>query len=313
MRSRNRPASSSKQKIAEKNKIPNEIAKLIIGTKVRVPDRERFFAKRWGAILPAVASKVERVSDDTFKLEKSFFRRFMALLQSELAGSGKPQYEKFTPSDWIAQALVTVADFSLPEPEVDDTLWPTNKPIAEAWKKFPDSPRLRWGLPVGETLEYTGKDGRLKHIEPGDSHNPRIELLIRISNNRQSLPELTISLKGEPVCDLVGPLGSFADSHNEKTAHEKAGALWNSLSKAIAVCLKIENPTQGRPASNSGDDAALLHDHEGLTWRKVADILCKEDHQHDQKCADNFRIQAQHYWERQREKYLQTLPANSKD
>ena len=82
---------------------------------------------------------------------------------------------------------------------------------------------------------------------------------------------------------------------------KKAQVMWRFVTQEIAARLGIQDPGRGRPRSE--DHAAWLHYHFGLSWRKVAERLCKEDHRHASPCRDKYRKQAALYWERERKQY----------
>jgi hypothetical protein len=294
-----------KSAVHKEEEIPLHIDSLIKGRNrsVTIPDTGRFFAKQWEAMLPVVSSHVKQTGP-SFELTKSLFGRFMVYLRQELRQKDKPQYENFKSSDWIAQALCNAAEVLVPDESEykDDRLWPDGLPMSKAWQRCKNS-RVWYGMFREEIFEDPGQGAELQHITAGPIQYPRVKISLKAYNDRTKLPTLTISLRGEPICLLMNPTASSEDLGQKGPDKRDAKRLWDFVSRRISVLLGIEQPTQGRPSTGLGEEAAWLRHHAGLPWPQVARKLCPQQHQHDHHCTENYKQQAKQFWKRQREKY----------
>jgi hypothetical protein len=96
-----------------------------------------------------------------------------------------------------------------------------------------------------------------------------------------------------------------------KSGKSKAN-LWESISRLMAVFVGYQKRKAGNPRPNQGVEAARLHDREGLSWTKVADVLCKQPHKHKngKGCSENFRNQRNHFWAKHKA-YVKKLTAEA--
>jgi len=291
-----------KPAVPKDEELPPQIGTLIRGRTVTISDDGRFFPKRWEAMLPVVGSEAKQVGR-SFELSKSLFHKFMVYLRVDLREKNQPQYEKFEPSDWIAQALCKASEELVPDESeyLDDRLWPEDRPISQAWQNIGSIPSALWGF--DDLFEYAGPKEQLQPVTDSQFRYPRVRLRVYVPPDpeRQGVPELRISIKGEPVSVLINA-AERAGAPSE-TMKEEARKMWESLNRSVSVRLGIQQATQGRPSTALGEDAAWLHDHAGLSWAKVAPKLCSQKHQHDSHCTDNYKQQAKQFWKREREKY----------
>jgi hypothetical protein len=284
MGSRKRPPSQSESTVTHLELIPLEISQLIKSNSVRIPEPMRFFAKEWIAMLPLVSDQV-RETGGAFKLRPALFHSFMDSLRLSLRlrELSPTRYCRYRPSDLIAEALCSAAeDFSSGANDGAVSLY----------------------LPFRESLEYTSKETDATSNASKPFHDPKIEMALEVKRDGSNPPELTISMAGEPVKFLIDFNGMPADSSGKTAARMDAKRIWEFVSKRLAVRFGTERPHRGKPESDLGHDVAWMHDHAGLSWPKIAKMICKKQHQHTESCERNPRKLAQQYYSRQKKRYL---------
>jgi hypothetical protein len=282
--------------------IPPDIRKLIEGRMVSVPEPNRFFAKLWGAMLPATQLWVKEIKPNCVRLEPSFFESFMKRL---VLRSGEDQLSNLRPTDILAITLCEIArELILDAIRTEHTLlWPEDRPTPEAWRRHAVlNPDLGLGNEI--VFEYESGVG-LKPVQDNLFRYPRIGLQVLLipSSPEEVFPELVISIRGEALMMLIRPMLNFDDFHTVEGDQKTSKLIWDSLAKQIAVMLQINRPTRGAPGKQLGVRAALAHNQFGYSWTKVARSLCKKHHRHDSHCKENYRKQAEQFWKNERKGY----------
>jgi hypothetical protein len=276
--------------------IPAEIRALIIGRTVLVPKPDRFFGRLWREMLPALGTQVSKTKANTFKLNPTFFERFLFNIHLGLLHRRKADRSEHEASDRIAQALCDTADDLLLERSSteNETVWPAGRPLSEAWEPLKPLVPALW--PHEEIYEYVQGQG-LKPLTRDRTQHPRIGVTLHLARDpdTENLPELKISVKGRPIFDLIRPTQIPVDSPEWHLSVKEAKLLWNSLLHVLLVRLGIERPKRGRPGGNLGYRAAWLKHQVGMTWGQISHRLNQP--------KENCRKQAKQFWKRERDKY----------
>ena len=310
MRKSKRPALPRNDGPTGSEPLPPEIADLIDGKTrtVKIPQLDRFFAKKWTTMVDAV-QKHEHVTvlqPNEMLLQPDFFRRFSLYLRTVLGRKNRFAHVQ-TPSEFISQALCSAAEEFLPNGQQSvevtapiPTIWPNKRPLAEAWEPRDISKSL--SLPKGEIVFDCPSEGGIKRASGERQQQPRLGMRVSLNSEAcaSALPELTISIRGDGIWSLLRCATPFAAAADDK---KRAEQIWNELSNSIMVCLNLRRSGRGRPKSAQGFSAAFLRHYKRLQWNEVAEMLCKENHEHDFHCRENFRKQAEQFWKDERDKY----------
>jgi hypothetical protein len=255
-----------------------------------MPEPTRFFPLEWMAKLPLVSNQVTETGGE-FELRPALFQSFMDSLQVSLKMKKQfpAQYRDYRPSDFIAEALSSAAD---------------------DFSSGANDGAVSLGIPFQETFEYTSKQTDAASTASDVLQYPKIELVLEAKRDGSKPPMLTICVAGEPVKFLIDFNRMTADSPDKSAVRLEAKNIWDFVSKRVAVRLGAERPNRGKPESDLGYYVAWLHDHTGLSWPKIAKLVCKQQHKHTESCERNCRKLAQQYYSRQQKKYLAEATIN---
>jgi hypothetical protein len=307
-----------------------DVEEFVQGSQVNLKTAREFSKKSWKIYSQLVPDDARQVSSDLYEVSDRLLEKAKTGLAERSA-----YLKRNKKVDVFAAAMCRAAwEIGTASEEPDDNwenwnwfygqpIWGANHPISEAWAglgsmKVPsdiegslefDSDTREWvdGPPrlgaeieeiSAENEDASNKTGGIftsPAPPPPDYTGPRV---IRIScsfrKEKIFLPGLTVKLEGAPICQLMKAFHSQARTPTVRTDAEN---LWESISRWVARSSGIKRAKPGRPAMYQGEEAAFLHDPvKGDSWAKVARKLCRLPHQHDHKCAENFRQQAKQYW-----------------
>jgi hypothetical protein len=276
--------------------IPPEIAQLIDERSVRI-DPDRYFSKELRAKLPLIQHRLKESSRNTFTVEPELFEDFISALRQVLEKKGDPGYADFKPSDWISWVLGIVA---------------TNKEMDES--PFDDPPEGYWE-PISLPSNLTAPGDRPESTaKPGSTQPDSNTVSLNVAFNYAAdwSVSIEISIAGEPLSTFLDlETGGEMTPTERRALQRRAKAIWNLLSDKISSRLGIQQLQRGRSLTNRGKMAAMLHDHFGYSWAKLAQGLCKDEACKDEKghwkhshwCRERYRKLAALYWKREAAKY----------
>lgn len=278
-------------------RLPPAISKLIKGRVVDFTNASPYFRRLAADARIRIQAELEVRGDFRYSLGVRLFAFFrFALL--ELVANPPADTEDYVPGDFVAQAIYRTAWlYGNPIPaEKDDRfdLWPPSKPIAHAWERLGTYAPLSGGerlvleeLPTGE----------LRFPNPGFLL-PRIEQRITYNTDKNKLPKITIEIEGEPASVLYRSRYVLRDPEERAKIRREAKRLLESLCRHLLITFQVRHSKANRPVINLGQEAAYLHDHKRLSWRKVAQKACPRNHTHDFGCQTNLRKQAEQWYRR---------------
>lgn len=261
---------------------------------VVVPKPDRFFGQLWKARLSALGTQVSETKANTFRLAPDFFQRFVHNLYLVPLYKRNAESKYFEPSDWIAQALCdTAAEVLEGSGAEDESVWPAGRPVGEAWESLKPLAIALW--PTETVYEFV--QGQFKPLSRDRFEHPRIGITVELrpDPDKQTLPELRISVRGKPIFDLIRPTQVAVESPEWPSSVKEAKLMWKSLLHLILVRLGIERPERGRPGGDLGSRAAWLKDQLGLSWGQISKRLGQPQ--------ENCRKQAKQFWKRKRGEY----------
>ena len=265
--------------------IPNhtlavQIKSCIRGRAVDVPTAHKCFRKF--AELACLRAKLEVTerSPNHYDLNELFFRLFGKHLR-ELTRSQPPA--EMNGADLIARAVYRAAWLWGRKPQKvlisPDQLWIRGAPISRAWEKLGQLSADAVNTSI--VLEDAG--AKLRLPRPNQFEFPRIKLSLSCSNDRQSLPMLTIQIEGEPVCVLIKAMYELRDPKRRRTVRKDAERIWESL---MPYMTRIRHPKGGRLREVHLREAAYLRDFHGWSWRRIGDHFCfNKGHSHSFESA----------------------------
>jgi hypothetical protein len=301
--------------------IPNQFARWVKGRSIDLSDASAYYKKLWEIYRPLVSAWVEEQRPSRYELHPPLLKSLSRHLRAVQNGRPSPAVKGV---NVVAEALCGAA-FDLghigevtPGHFKDGTPWPAlhpeadelleffgvqfqGKAISESWKRLGTSP-----VPNLEAITLQESErGKWEPRHDPNNERPLIRLEAFYNGDKKNLPKLTIEIEGEPVCLLMKEYGR----HQKPTDNDKdslaAAKLWTALVHWSSVSVGLSHATGGRPKLDQGRRAAFLHDHLGLSWSQVANELCRMNHGHNMACRENFRKQAEQYWQRLRENILQ--------
>lgn len=304
-------AAAEKGRGSEKFDIPSEIRECINGRVVDLSSASEYYRRHWETVLPRVRGQLRDRNRFRYELNKQFFQFFISRLREVIVQRyGRPEMGA---GDFVADALYRAGWLfgSTKKTRISGIdpgeIWQATRPISEAWQRL-------GRLPVpGETrgtVEIPETKAELRLPRPGEFYYPRIAMSLSCAQDRAALPKLTIEIEGESVCVLMKARYELEDPEERRAARKEARRIWNFLLKRLSVWAGIQEPRRGRPQEDLGSQAALLHDHHGLTWLQVAQQVCRKKHKHDTQCKENLRQQAKQFWKRLRKHALSLPPVN---
>ena len=225
MPKRRKVSARSKGSLRERSamRIPRQVKECIKGRTVDISTASPYFKKSWNIYRPLVARDALETRRNRYKLSKAFFKHFIACLAQELS----PTLERYNlnAGDLVASALSYTAydvgraargQIDVSEYINEMPLWPKRgpvpdfltpplqtlppRPISEAWRRLGDLP-----IPPPEVVTLEEPVSGKKWQQPQDvlSDRPRISVILAYNENKEALPQLTIEIKGEPVCLLM--------------------------------------------------------------------------------------------------------------
>lgn len=310
---------------------PN-VERLIKGRTVNISRASRYFKKHWGIQYPAMSKEIKKEGENEYALSPAFFGVFLSKLRSVLAS--RVSWPSMNAADLIADALCAAAyemeDAYSAEFDPSDELpvWSEEHPISDAWEQLGDLP-IPW--PEGIVLEqWEDQWGPARAPEPApdsmvrreceDQQRPlqakvlrnRVAISFAYEQKKESLPNLTVEIEGAPVCLLMKASSQHPCAPDQRDSNvEAAQRLWSTISMQLSSFIGVGRLQPGRPRTGLGWQAAFLREHDGFSWPKVARELCPKNHKHDPSCADNYRKQAEQYWNTLRKKARIHTPLKS--
>jgi hypothetical protein len=309
------------------------VEECIRGSQVDLRTATKFSRRSWRIYSRFVGDHhAKQVSPDVYKLSEPLLQT----TRRQLAERGK-EVRGYKAVDLLASLLCKAAyEIGPPPEEPDDSsdywvsgtpIWGSDHPISEAWaglgqqevpwdmegslsfnsgtSKWDEGP-ARLGLETVTEVDASINTGGffLHDAPPAPDYTDPLVVCIRrnFEQKKKFLPKLTIEVEGAPICLLME---AFNSQIRGKTVRIEAENLWTSIGTWLAGSSGFKKAKRGRPALNQGIEAAFLHDFRELSWSQVARKLCKQPppHQHDQKCEENFRKQAEQYWKALEKKF----------
>jgi len=300
--SRGRPG-ETEDATAKQSDIPPEIAQLIEieGRSVRI-DPRRYFSKMFRAVLPLIQHRLKESAPNTFTLKPRLFEDFLYRLRYFLEERADPTYARFEPSDWVAFALVSLPicrGLSQSGYDID------RKHYRELIAIHSEGHWEHISLPT--SLIGTPTSGS------GQQDSNRVSLNVVFSDPLE--PDkfvLEIDIVGEPLRPFFELEAILKMTPAEKRElQRRAKAIWSVLNERISSRLGTQPLQAGRLLTDQGASSALLHDHFGYSWTKVAQELCKDQLCKDEKghwkhshwCRERYRKLAALHWKREANKY----------
>ena len=280
---RKKKASKSDKSSRAIARLPVEIRRYIKGKVVDLSASSPYYRKHARTVIGRLDDVLTKKDSDRYVLHASFFSFFMDVLCLEVDLHYDLPY--INAGDFPAYALfdagrlfkrVTFTEEEVDVEESDNYLWPHARPISEAWARLGNV-----NVPMNRSYNFS---------------DPRMMMGLRWERDRQALPKLTIEIKGEPVCLLMKAKQSLQNPVEQLAAQKEAKVIWIALLNKLSLWAEITRVERGRPGKG-GRRAAFLHDQKGLSWVRVAKKLCPIRHEHDRKCGDNFRSQAEQFWD----------------
>jgi hypothetical protein len=281
--------------------VPKDVQRLIGSGIIDYSGACEYYAKLADMASSRVSAFMNPYGNRRFKLDKDFSRFFRSCLK-ELIGqiqtvSGSPHL----PADYVAHALWRASwlykrsnnhEVDLKYLRRQQEAWPPEKPISESWQRLGD---------VGEgeiltegTYEWYKSSLRLPET---DFEYPRIKIVEHFNGDRAKLPRLTLEVEGEPVALVNRARYQLQDREERKQVRRAAKKIMESVFTLLMKRLQLKTADANRPRdSETGGEAARLHDLDGLPWSSVAKQLCKIDHGHTANCAMRVRQAAARWY-----------------
>jgi hypothetical protein len=310
---------------------PN-VVRLIKGRTVNISAASNYSKKGWNIQCDAMGRDVKKEGKNEYALSPPFFGVFLSKLRSVLAS--RVSWPSMNAADLIAGALCSAAyemeDAYSAEFDPSDELpvWSEERPISDAWEQLGDLP-----IPWPESIvleEWKDQWGPARAPEPArdsmvlreckDQQRPlqakvlrnRVAIGFAYEQKKENLPNLTVEIEGAPVCLLMKASSQHPCTPDERDSNvEAAQRLWTRISRRLSSFIGVGQLQPGKPQTGLGWRAAVLRDHAGFSWPKVARELCPKNHKHDSSCADNYRKQAEQYWNKLRKKARIHTPLKS--
>jgi len=286
--------------------LPAEIRACIRGRTINLSGASEFYKKTWEATLPQFASDIRNLEGDRYRFSESFLGELKGHIRGILQEFPIPQEPPGPNLIVVGLRRATYQREQMENPNVKsfdeyamlhpDWVAASQEGLALAADLLPDSTLLN------------EKDGKLDFPRNTALTNP-IEIRCEYGNYGNRLPELTITLRGAPVGRLM-KAASGANALSEMEL-KRAKSLWRRVSTQILALLRLGKASPGKPPLMVGRRAAYLHYHMGLSWPRVAEILCdgKNHHKgqkgHNLKCTDGLRLNARNYF-----KLIENNPQN---
>jgi hypothetical protein len=298
-RSSTRP--KPRRKAAHAREIPQQLSKYMRRNLVDISDATGYFKKSWEVYRPLVAKHVIERSGGRYKLSGAFLKDFLRELRNTTEGHTQLPY-KIAGANLVAEMLCWAASarsLAVPDElpsdyECKTDVWPSSRPISEAWARLG-----RLQVPQLETaILMQSEPGKKWDLGHRWSEEQKVGVSLQFNEDKNALPALALEVVGEPVCLLMRARHSPRDPDERRQDREEAVRLWRSIERWVQAAIRVGELHGGRPATGLGWQAAFLHDHEGLSWAQVARRLCPSQHTHTEACGDNYRKQAEQYWRR---------------
>ncbi len=298
-----------------------DVERLIKGRTVNISAASKYSKKGWNIQCDAMGRDVKKEGENEYALSPAFFGVFLSMLSSVLAS--RVSWPSMNAADLIADALLAAAyemeDAYSAEFDPTDELpvWSDERPISDAWEQLGDLP-IPW--PEGIVLEqWEDQWGPARAPEPApdsmvlgereDQQRPlqaeflrnRVAISFAYEQEKENLPNLTVEIEGAPVCLLMKASSQHPCAPDQRDSNrEAAKRLLSTISKQLSSFVGVGRLQPGRPPTGLGWQAAFLRDHRGFRWPKVARELCPKNHEHDSSCTENYRKQAEQYWNKLR-------------
>ena len=288
---------SGRKSLPTNRRFPAEIERRIQRGVIDYSGASAFYAKHADTARDRVRPFMIDRGHRCVELHSDLYRHYRRTLNQLM--SQRSENPPDHPSDWVAWALWNAAwNYKTKNPLADDVrrreVWPTERPISDAWLPLADIPTLR-PIETSGVLEWCS--GELQRFPTTMFQHPRIGVRERFSSDQTALPKLTLEFEGALIALVQRAKYELRDREERERVRAEARELMEALFSEILKWLHLVRSNAHRPADlETCHQAARLHDLHGLSWSQVAQRLCRTKHTHNQNCTMRVRQAAARWY-----------------